>query len=125
MALGEGLRCDDVDVGAFRTEVIVDDIEQHHEPARMGGVDEGLQVFRAAIGIGRREGQHAVIAPVPPAGKSGNRHDLDGSDAEIDQMVQLADGGAKRAFRCESADVQLVDDGLLPGRPAQPSSRQT
>ena len=112
--LREGLRRDGVDIGAFRTEVIVDDVEQHHEAGGMGGVDERLQVVRAAIGVGRREGQHAVIAPVPPARESGDRHDLDGGDAEIDQMAELADGRAKGAFRREGADVQLVDDRLLP-----------
>ena len=112
--VGEGLRRNNMDVGAFRTEMIVDDVKQHHEAGRMGGGDEGLQVLRAAIGIGRCEWQYAVITPVPPAGESGDRHDLDGGDAEVSQVAQLADGRAKRAVRGEGANVQLVDDRLLP-----------
>ena len=30
VAIGEGLRRDRVDIGAFRSEMIIDDVEQHH-----------------------------------------------------------------------------------------------
>ncbi len=42
VTIGEGLRRDRVDIGAFRTEMVVDDIEQHHQPAVMGGFDQRL-----------------------------------------------------------------------------------
>ena len=75
--LGEDLRRDGVLIGAVRPEMVVDDVEKDHEPARMRGVDERLQVFRAAISRSGRIRQHAVVAPVPPPGKIADRHDLD------------------------------------------------
>ena len=118
VTIGEGLRRDRVDISAFRSEVVVDDVEQHHQPAGVGGFDQRLQVLGPAIGGIRSVGQHAVVAPVAAAGKITDRHDLDRGDAERNQMVELADRGAKRALRRKGADVQFVDDRLLPGAAA-------
>jgi hypothetical protein len=117
--IGEGLRRDGVEVGALRPEVVVDHIEHDHQAARVRRLHQGFQVLGAAVGTVRRIGQHAVIAPVPPAREIRNRHDLDGSDPERDEVVELADGGAEGALRREGADVQLVDHRLIPG-PAAP-----
>ena len=86
----------------------------------VGGIDQRLQVVRRAIGIVRRIGQHAVIAPAAPAREMGDGHDLDGGDAEMGKVRQALDGGAEGAFRREGADVQFVEHGLLP-RPALPA----
>ena len=118
VAIGEGLRRNRVDIGAFRSEMVVDDVEQHHQPAGVGGFDQRLQVLGPAVGGIRGVGQHAVVAPVPAAGKITDRHDLDRGHAKRDQMVELADRGAERALRRKGADVQLVDDRLLPGAAA-------
>ncbi len=78
-----------MEVVPVRAEMIVDDVEDHHQAALMGGIDEPLQAFRAAIGAVRRIKQHAVIAPAAFAGELRDGHQLDGGDAEIDQMVEL------------------------------------
>ncbi len=38
------------------TEMIVDDIEQHHQPVAVRGIDEGLHVLRRAVSLVRRVG---------------------------------------------------------------------
>ena len=48
--VGEGMRRDGVEVGALGPEMVVDDVEQDHQAARVGGVDQRLQVLRPAIG---------------------------------------------------------------------------
>ena len=112
--VGEGLRRNDVDVGAFRAEVIIDDVEQHHDAGGVGRVDQRLEVVRAAIGVGGRVGQHAVVAPVAVTREGGDRHDLDRRHAEIGEVAEPVDGGTEGAFRGEGADVQFVDDRLRP-----------
>ena len=77
------------EVVSVRAEVIVDDVEEHHQPALMGGVDQRLQRVRRSIGALGREGQHAVVAPVAGAGKIADRHQLDGSDAEPGEAVEV------------------------------------
>ena len=115
VAISEYLGRDGVDVGAFRAEVIVDHVEQHHDAACMGRLDECLQVFRPAIGAGRREGQHAVIAPVAVTRERADRHQFDSGDAERCQMIKLGEGSAKRTLGREGTDVEFVDDRLMPG----------
>ena len=89
-------------------------------PSAVRGLDEPLQVFRRAVGGVGREGQHAVVAPVAPAGKVGHRHQLDRGDAERREIGQARSRGGERSFGRERAHVQLVDHGLVP-RPPAPS----
>ena len=103
-------------------EMIVDDIEQHHQPARVRLVDETLEAVGTAIGDVRRVEQDAVVAPAAVAGELRHRHQLDGRDARIDEMVELGLDAGERAILGEGAGVQLVDDGLVP-RPALPLGR--
>ena len=49
MPLGEERAGISVEVVAFRAEVVVNDVEQNHEPALMGGCDETFQVLGSAI----------------------------------------------------------------------------
>ena len=122
VAVGKSLRRDRMNVSALRTEVIVNHIEQHHQPAAVCGFDQRFQILGPAIGRVWGVGQHAVIAPVAAARKVADRHDLDGGYAKRNQMVELADCGTKGALRRKGADVQFVDDRLLPGAAA--SSRR-
>ena len=64
--------------------MVVDDVEDDGEPARVGGVDEAAQAVGAAVRLLRREPVDAVVAPVARAGEAGDRQDLDGGDAELD-----------------------------------------
>ena len=122
MRRGEERRRIAVKVVTFGAEVIVDDVEQHHEPARVRFVDQGPQVIRAAIGAVGRVEQDAVVAPVAPAREVGDRHQLDRGDAGIDDVVEPLDRGPKRAARRERADVKLQDHRVLPW-PATPCAR--
>jgi hypothetical protein len=85
-----------VQVVALRAEVVVDDVEQHHQPAGVGGVDQRLEVLRAGrSGCPARTAEHAVVAPVARAGEVGDRHQLDGGDAELDEVVERSITPAK------------------------------
>ena len=77
-----------VQVIPVRAEMVIDDIEQHHQPKRVRVVDHRLQLARRAIRLIGRERQHAVIAPVARAGEIGDRHQLDRGHAEVAQPLQ-------------------------------------
>ena len=57
VALREEGLCVDVEIIAFRSEVVVDHVEKDHEPSAMGGLDQALEVLRPSVGScrGRRE----------------------------------------------------------------------
>ena len=107
-----------VQVVALRAEVVVDDVEQHHEAARVRLLHQHLEVLGAAVGGVRREGQHAVVAPVAPAGEVGHRHQLEGGDAEFGEVVEAAADAVIVAAAGEAAGVQFVDHRLFPAPPA-------
>ena len=108
-----------VEVVSLRAEVVVDDVEEHHQAAGVRRRDQALQVLRRAVrGVGR-ERQHAVVAPVARAGEVGDRHQLDCRDAEVGEVVEPFDRGGKRPAGREGPDVELVDHRLFP-RPAGP-----
>ena len=46
--------------------------------------------------------------------ESRERHDLDGSDAEVSQIVQPINRAAKCAFLCKGPDVQFIYDAFFP-----------
>ena len=108
-----------VQVIPFRTEVIVDDVQKHYEPAHMRGIDQGAQIVRTAIGAVRRIQQDAVIAPIAPSREVGERHQLDRRHAGLDQVIELVDDGAKAAGGGEGADMELQKYRLVPW-PAAP-----
>ena len=55
-----------------RSEVIVDDIDEHHETKPMGAIDQALELIAARRRRIGRKGQHAVISPVPGSRKFGD-----------------------------------------------------
>ena len=73
LRLGEEARRVAAEVISLGTEVVVDHVEEHHQPAQMRFVDQRLEIVGPAIGAVGRVPQHAVIAPVarcrrnPPA----------------------------------------------------------
>ena len=91
--------------------MIVDDVEEDHQTEIVRGIDQRLQIVGRAIGGVRRERQHAVIAPVAPAGKIIDRHQLDRGDAEGGQARQVARNAAESA---ERPAMQLVEHRLRP-----------
>src|SRR5690349_13421526 len=92
MPFGE-YRCVKREVISFRSEVVVDDVEHHHQAAKMCGIDEGLEMLGPAVGALRGEEGHAVIAPISLAGEIRNRHQFDCRDPESGKVIKLTDGG--------------------------------
>ena len=119
MAVREELRCVEVQIIAFGPEMVIDDVEQHHQAARVRGGHQRLEILGRAVGGIGREGKHAVVPPAPRARKVGNRHELDGCHPEVRQIIEARNRIGERAARRERADVQLVDHRLVPG-PAAP-----
>ena len=114
----EELRRIEPEVVALGAEVVVDDVDQNHDPELVRRIDQCLErVGMAVAGVGR-ERQHAVIAPVAAAWKIGQWHELDGRNAEPGEMDQALTRRIETAGVAETADVQLVDHGLLPGSAA-------
>ncbi len=100
----------------LRAEVVVDHIDEDHDPKAVRLVDELAQTVRIAVGTGGGVGQHAVVTPVAPAGKGIQRHQLDGGDA---QFCQLRQPSLERGIAAEQADMGLVKHRFMPG-PATP-----
>ncbi len=82
VAIREELRRVEMQIVSFRAEVVVDDVEQNHEPARVRVLHEALELLGPSVAVLGRKRQHAVIAPVARAGRVGKRHQLDRRDAE-------------------------------------------
>ena len=119
MAVGKERRRVGVKIVALGPEVVVHDVEKDHQAVAVHGFDQTLQIVGSAVARIGREGEHAVVAPVATPRKIGDRHQLDRGHAEIRQIGQALDRRAKGTSGRESADVQLVDDRLVP-RPAGP-----
>ena len=90
--------------------MVVDDVEDHRQPASVGGRDQPAQRLGAPVGgLGGRD-VDAVIAPAARAGELRHGHDLDRRDPERRQLVEVLGGGGERARLGERPHVQLVDD---------------
>jgi len=105
------VRTEEGEVIARGSEVVVHDVEDHAETARVRGVDEFLEPFRSSVRLVDRVQRDAVVAPSELAVERGDRHHLDRRDAERDERVEFLDRARERARRRERADVELVDDG--------------
>jgi hypothetical protein len=103
-----------VQVVAFGAEVVVDHVDQHHQPQAVRRVDQRLQLVGRAVGGIGREMQNAVVAPVALARKVRERHQLDGGHAQFGEFPEPFARGVEGAFGRERADVQLVHHGLFP-----------
>ena len=112
--LGEEIAGDDVQVITLGAEMVVDDVEQDREAARVARLDQRLQILGPAIGGSGREELHAVIAPVAPPGKLRDRHQLDRGHAELDEIVEPRDRAGEIAALGKRAEMQFVDDHLFP-----------
>jgi len=120
--IGEEGRRIAAEIIPLRAEMIVDHVEEHHQPAQMGLVDQRLQVFGPAIGAVGRIPQHAVIAPAAASCEICQRHQFQRGDAGCREMIELVDHGAVGAFGREDADMGLDQHRLFP-RTAPPFAR--
>src|SRR5699024_9346674 len=76
----------------------------------MDRIDQFAQIVRMSVAAVGSKKHRSVVAPVSFSGKSGDRHQFNRGDAEFDERIEPFDSAEKRAFRSESADVQLVND---------------
>ena len=83
------VRAEFSEVVAVGSEVVVDDVEEDGEAALMSGVDEALESIGRAVGLVRGEEVDAVVAPALHAGEGVDGHQLDVSDAESREIVEL------------------------------------
>ena len=124
MRVGEEGRRIAAEIISLGAEMIVDDVEEHHQPAQMCFVDQRLQIIGPAIGAVGRIPQHAIIAPAAAAGEIGQRHQLERGDAGRDEMIELVDHGAIGAFRVKVPTWVSISTVSSQGRPRQSPARQ-
>ena len=100
VALGEERRRILREIVSLGSEMVVDDIDEHHQPAAVRRLDQKLEVVGLAVAGFGCEQVGAVIAPVEAARRLRKRHQLDRRHAELDQRVELlGDAGVAAAAR--------------------------
>src|ERR1700674_5903122 len=114
VAAGREIRNDRRQIMALGTEVVVDDVEKDCEAAGVTRLDEALQVVRPTVCRSRSVKKHTVVTPIAASGKLRDRHQLDGSRAELGDMIEMPDRPGEVAGVGESAEVQFVENNLLP-----------
>ena len=103
---------------SFRSEVVVDDVQNNSQLLLVAGVDQPLQSDRPTIGALHGKGIDPVVTPVAMSRELGHRHQFHGGDAQRRQVVQLIGHPVKSAFRCEGAHMEFVEDVTAQGDPA-------
>ncbi len=94
-----------------RTEVVVDDVDDHAEAPGVARVDERLEPVGPPVGVVGSEEVDAVVSPAPLATGLGHREQLDGIHAEFDEVVEVGDGPFEGSWSGECPHVELVEDG--------------
>jgi hypothetical protein len=90
--------------------VVIDDIENDAETGGMTVVDQPIETGRTPIGVVWSEKIYTVIPPSAIAREFGDRHKLDGVDAERDEVGKMVDHAVESARRREGPDMQLIKD---------------
>src|SRR5262245_34845789 len=114
VSVGEECRRVTMKVVTFRAKMVVDDVQENHEPVSMLFVHQHAPIIGPTIGAKRRIKQDTVITPIPTSRYIGYGHQFDCSQSGIDHVVELVDCFAKRAAGGERADVKLQDRSILP-----------
>ena len=109
------VRAERVVVVALRAEVVVHDVEEDGDAAGMRGVDKLLEPLRAAVRLMDSKPVDAVVAPVSGSGEGLQRHEFDGVDAQLGEVVQLLNHAGEGAGGGEGAHVELVNHHVLGG----------
>ena len=104
------VRAEIAKVVAHRARVVVDDVENDAYAGGMTVVDQLLETGWTPIGVVRSEEIHTVIPPPAIARELGDWHELDGVDAERDEVGKMVDHAIEGARGREGPDVQLVKD---------------
>ncbi|CAN5826144.1 hypothetical protein BH23ACT5_BH23ACT5_01360 [soil metagenome] len=95
---------------AFGPEVVVHHVEDHAEPMAMAGVYEGMEPFRASVGVVRCVEPNTVIAPAASSGELVDGHHLYGVYSQRHELVETFDCGDEGAVGGECPDMHLVKD---------------
>src|SRR5215472_4482252 len=90
---------------SFGTEVVVDHVQEHHEIVGVGRLNEAFQIIRASVAGGRSIGQNSVVAPVPLAGKTSERHEFNSRNSQLSQVSELLFGAGDSSLGREGAHV--------------------
>ena len=85
------------EVEVARAEVVVDDVEDHRDPALVRGLDERLEALGPAVGALDGEDVGGVVAPGDVAGELRRRHDLHRVHPEPLQVPELARSRRRRS----------------------------
>src|SRR6266508_2100852 len=101
--------------------MVVDDIEDDGDAARMCGVDKTPQPVRTAVTFLDGEDIGRVVAPRNIGRKFVGRKQLDRIDAKVSEIIEAANDGvevppsvAATGIESETPDVQFVDDEFVP-----------
>src|SRR5688572_12105985 len=77
----------------------------------MTGIHKAVETGRSAIGVMRRIGADAVVAPAMFAQELDNGHKLQVRDSQINKVIEALDCGVESSCRREGTDVQFIDRG--------------
>ena len=80
-----------VQIVAGGSQVVVNNVENNGQTARVAGVNQMLEIIRLTVSMMRRIKVDAIIAPTAASGKFGNRHQFDMRGAEPGQMIEFFD----------------------------------
>ena len=100
---------------AFRTEVVVDDVEEDGQASDVTRIHEGLERFPPSVARVGGEGQDPVVAPAPPTGEVRYGHQLHRRHPERGEMIEPLGNRLESALRSERPHVELVEDEAFRG----------
>src|SRR4051812_2110318 len=101
--------CEARQIVAVRSEMIVDNVEDHAEPFSVRGVYESAEIVRRPIEARWGEQVDAVVAPAEATWEIGDRHDFDRRNADVREVIEPLHRGAESPLRRKSPDMQLVE----------------
>src|SRR5579872_5559274 len=94
--------------------MVVDNVENDCDAERMRAIDKALEISGPTIKPRRSKEVYPVITPAELARKLRDRHDFNTGDAKTGERCKLAGCRLPCALPSKGADMQLVDDELLP-----------
>src|SRR6185369_248150 len=109
LVLGGEVRTELAEIIALVPKVVVDDVLNDCETLAMRGVDKATECRRTAVAGLNRVETDTVVSPIVFAGKSVDRQEFEGGDAEIFEIWKFGNGGVEGSFGRESSDVEFVN----------------
>src|SRR5579862_212440 len=83
MPASKELRRIKTEVVSLGTEMVVDNVEKHHDAEVVRGLNESFEIVGATVRVIGGEWQNAVVAPVASSGEVAEWHQLDSGDSKI------------------------------------------